>query len=62
MASSQTPENDLNNLLKGIEDMDIKAEEVVDIPQDTEEEGAEVAEGGIIEKVIQDKLGFHLEY
>ena len=59
MASSQTPENDLNNLLKGIEDMDIKAEEVVDIPQDTEEEGAKVAEGGIIEKVIQDKIGIY---
>ena len=57
MASSQTTGNDLNNLLKGIEDMDIKAEEVVDIPQDTEE--AKVGEGGIIEKVIQDKLGFH---
>ena len=57
MASSQTTKNDLNNLLKGIEDMDIKAEEVVDIPQDTEE--AKVGEGGIIEKVIQDKLEFH---
>ena len=57
MASSKTTENDLNNLLKGIEDMDIKAEEVVDIPQDTEE--AKVGEGGIIEKVIQDKLEFH---
>jgi len=40
--------SDVNNLVKGIEDMEIKAEEEV---VDTVEEGAKVAAGGEIEKV-----------
>ena len=41
MASSVN-DNDLNNLVKGMEDMDMKAEEVVD----TEVEGTMVSDGG----------------
>ena len=41
-SSKNDNDNDLNNLVKGMEDMDMKAEEVVD----TEVEGTMVSDGG----------------
>ena len=60
MASPKTMEtdNDLNNLLKGIEDMEINEEVAV---VDTKEEGAEVAAGGESDVQVSSKIleAFH---